>query len=113
MRNKQRFLQKIFTPNEINLAENIKHPERFIGHVAKRFAAKEAFAKALGTGIGKYLSFQDLEIFSSATGKPYFELNRKLKDFLHKNHKNPEIYLSMADEAEYAQAFVIIEEKGA
>lgn len=102
---KQRFLQRILTSTEIDLLNN----KRLISYVAKRFAAKEACSKALGTGIGKYASFQDMEIFSDVNGKPYFKFSPKLKEFLQHNHGPYKTHLSMTDEEEYAQAFVIIE----
>jgi len=109
MRNKQRFLNRIFTKTEIDLLKKISNSKRLLGYIAKRFAAKEAFAKALGTGIGKYASFQDIEIFSSSEGKPFFEFSAKLKEFLQVTYGAQQVHLSMTDEEDYAQAFVIIE----
>ncbi len=109
MRNKQRFLAKIFTKIEIDLLQNISHSKRLLGYIAKRFAAKEAFSKALGTGIGKYASFQDIEIFSTSEGKPFFEFSIKLQEFLQQRYGAQKVHLSMTDEEDYAQAFVIIE----
>ena len=100
IKNKQRFLNRIFTPKEVSLTENFSNIERLSSYVAKRFAAKEAFSKAFGTGIGAKLSFQDIEIFKTENGKPYIEFNQK---------NNYNIHLSMTDETCYAQAFVIIE----
>ncbi len=108
---KQRFLQRIFTPKEVTLLESLSG-RRLVGYVAKRFAAKEAFSKALGTGIGKDLSFQDLEILSNSKNKPYFKFSVKLQNLMQSNYgygKNLQAHLSLADEHEYAQAFVIIE----
>jgi holo-[acyl-carrier protein] synthase len=106
---KQRFLQRLFTPNEIILLDSLSD-RRLVGYVAKRFAAKEAFSKALGTGIGKDLSFQDLEILSNSKNKPYFKFSIKLQNLMQSNYgKNLQAHLSLADEHEYAQAFVIIE----
>ena len=106
---KQSFLKKIFTNHEINLLDNI-HPNKLVGHVSNRFAAKEALAKALGTGIGKHLSFKDISIVKTSQGKPYFEYKDKLKNFIEQTHgPNFNIQLSMSNEKEYAQAFVVIE----
>ena len=106
---KQPFLNKIFTNHEMTLLNNI-HPNRIVGYVANRFSAKEALAKALGTGIGRHLSFKDISIIKTPKGKPYFKYNDKLKHFIEKTHgHNFNIQLSMSNEKEYAQAFVIIE----
>lgn len=103
--NRQRFLARIFTKDEIKLAEKIDKIERLSGYVAKRFAAKEACAKALGTGIGAVLGFYDMEIFQDERGKPYIKFSAKIND----RFKNMIAHLSLADEREYAQAFVILE----
>ena len=103
------FLQKILTKNEISLLDKVSIV-RLAGYVANRFAAKEAFSKALGTGIGQYVSFLDIEILKTSIGKPYFEFSDKLKNFLKENYgDNIKIHVSMSNEAEYAQAFAIIE----
>ncbi|WP_409273158.1 holo-ACP synthase [Neobacillus sp. SCS-31] len=68
-------------------------------YLAGRFAAKEAFAKALGTGIGTSLSFQDIEITKDALGKPYFALPG-----------GSNAHLSITHTKEYAAAYVVIEE---
>lgn len=103
IKNRQRFLHKIFTNVEISLLENLTNPNRLVGYVAKRFAAKEACAKAFGTGIGASLSFHDLEVFQDKFGKPYFEFSAKI-------NKQIKAHLTMTDELEYAQAFVVIED---
>ncbi len=110
MRNKQPFLQKIFNPTEILMLDNITNSVRLAGYIANRFAAKEAFAKALGTGIGQYVAFKDISILKNSQGKPYFEFSQNLKLFLQQNHgEKIKAHLSMSDESEYAQAFVVIE----
>ena len=59
------FLKRLFTENEIHKAKNLS-----AAFVAKRYAAKEAIAKALGTGIGKNLSFHDFEIIREGNERP-------------------------------------------
>jgi holo-[acyl-carrier protein] synthase len=111
VRNKQPFLQKIFTLNEIALLDMITNSVRLAGYIANRFAAKESFAKALGTGIGQYVSFKDIEILKTPQGKPYFNFSDSLKLFLQQNYgDNVRVHLSMSDETEYAQAFVVMED---
>ena len=77
---------------------------------AKRFAAKEAFSKALGTGIGKNIDLKNIEISNNAYGKPYILLKGKVGDYLKKKVKNKKynIYLSLSDDKPWAQATVII-----
>ncbi len=103
------FLEKILIDSEIEKAKSISLHKKYISFVAKRFAAKEAFAKALGTGIGKEISFQDLFIDSDEFGKPRINLNSKLKDKLFAKYGNLIFHLSLSDEEQYALAFVIIE----
>ncbi|BAF61680.1 holo-ACP synthase [Candidatus Vesicomyidisocius calyptogenae] len=77
-------------------------------YCAKRFSAKEAFAKALGIGIGKIVSFQDLTICNNKQGNPYFIFSAKLCLYLvDKNIKKA--HLSLSDEKFNAMAFVILE----
>ncbi len=102
----QQFLKRILTDGEIS---TIQH-KRLDGYVANRFAAKEAFSKALGTGIGEFVSFKDLEVVKTPQGKPYFIFSDKLKDYMDANlGANFKVHLSMSNEAEYAHATVIIE----
>ncbi|MCT8136564.1 holo-ACP synthase [Anaerobacillus sp. CMMVII] len=94
----QAFVQRILTPEEqeifFRLSEN-----RQVEFLAGRFAVKEAFAKAIGTGIGKRLSWQDVKVLPDKTGKPI--LISKL------NHGT--VHISISHSKEYAVANVIIE----
>ncbi|GFQ65637.1 holo-[acyl-carrier-protein] synthase [Trichonephila clavata] len=71
-------------------------------YFAKRFAAKEAFVKAQGTGFSQGIIMKDIEIYSDVRGKPYIAVR---KDFISKDYK---IHLSLSDDGDYATAFVII-----
>lgn len=94
-----KFINRILTINEKQrLAKLSEH--RQVEFIAGRFAAKEAFSKALGTGFGKELSFLDLEISSNEQGKPIIKT---------KKIKNKTIHLSISHSKEYAVAQVIIE----
>ena len=73
------FKKKIFSDREISYCERKKNPSAFY---AKRFAAKEAFTKALGTGIGKGISLKDIEVFNDTTGKPNIKLKGVVNNFL-------------------------------
>ena len=98
--------ERIFTKNEIKSCEKLKNK---FSCYAKGFAAKEAFAKALGTGISKGLSFNEIEINNNNSGKPFLELKKKsyriVKMIIRKKFK---VYLSLSDEKNYAVASVVI-----
>ena len=81
-----RFVERILTPHEHNKFLNLSK-QRQIEFLAGRFAAKEAYAKAIGTGIGAECSFQDIEIRSNELGKPnlYFK-EREVKGFVSITH---------------------------
>ena len=101
------FINRIFTINEINQSKKLKNK---INYYAKRFAAKEAFSKALGTGIRKGINFKDIEIFNDNFGKPSIKLKGSTAKFLKKKIKNKKysIYLSLSDDLPWAQATVIV-----
>ena len=104
-----RFKKKCFSHNEIIRSENtIKSSESY----AKRYAAKEACAKALGTGLARGVFWKDIEVHNNEHGKPKIKLHNKALQFLRKinNELNCTIELSLTDEANYAIANVIIYE---
>ena len=102
-----KFKKNIFSKNEITYCENKKNPGAFY---AKRFAAKEALTKALGTGIRKGIKFKNIEIDNDSYGKPFIRLNGAANTYLKKKIKNKKynIYLSLSDDKPWAQATVII-----
>ena len=104
------FLNRIFTKKEIRQGKKLKNKINFY---AKRFAAKEAFVKAIGTGFRSDINFIDIEINNYKNGKPYILLSKKLKNFLKKKFKiqKYKIFLSLSDEKDYSIAFVIINKK--
>ena len=105
--NKKPFLSRIYSKEEI-----IKCKRRKINSncFAKRFAAKEAFSKALGTGISKGISFNEIVVLNEKSGKPYIKLINKTKKIVERKLKKKiyKISLSIADEKDYAVAFVTI-----
>ncbi|ABL02360.1 holo-acyl-carrier-protein synthase [Candidatus Ruthia magnifica str. Cm (Calyptogena magnifica)] len=104
-KNKQSFVKRVLSEHEQALFANKGDSAAYC---AKRFAAKEAFAKALGTGIGKIISFQDLTVRNNENGKPNFFLSEKLRLYLvNKNIK--QAHLSLSDEKFNTVAFVILE----
>ena len=100
-----RFLSRIFTDAE--QAQAAGRADQTL-YFAKRFAAKEAFSKALGTGIGRVVSFQDLTVRSNENGKPYFMPSEKLRLYL-KEKGIQQGHLSISDESQNALAFVVLE----
>ena len=77
---------------------------------AKRFAAKEAFSKALGTGISNGVNFNEITVLNNKSGKPYINLKGDTKKKIKKmfKQKKTKISLSLSDEKDYAVAFVTI-----
>ena len=104
------FISRIFSKNEILNSKKIINKTNFF---SKRFAAKEALAKALGTGFRNNLNFKDIEISNDKLGKPYYLINNKIKRLIIKKKKviNFELFLSISDEKEYSIAFTIIQKK--
>ena len=101
------FKKKVFSKNEIIYCEKKKNPTTFF---AKRFAAKEALSKALGTGIRKGINFKNIEISNDNLGKPSIKLRGSTAIFLKKKIKTKKysIYLSLSDDEPWAHATVII-----
>ena len=103
-----KFLSRIFSVNEIKDSKKIKNKTNFF---AKRFAAKEAFAKSLGTGFRDGINFRDISIKNNTSGKPSIYISKKIKQLIKKKFKISKfrIFLSLSDEDKYSIAFVIIE----
>ena len=104
---KKRFIEKIFSKKEIFYSKKTSNKVNFF---AKRFAAKEAFSKALGTGISKGINFKDIVILNNKSGKPYISITGQTKKTLYKKFKKrrSKVSLSLSDEKNYAVAFVTI-----
>ena len=105
--NKKPFLSRIYSKEEIIKCKRSKINSNCF---AKRFAAKEAFSKALGTGISKGINFNEIVILNEKSGKPYIKLINKTKKIVERKLKKKiyKISLSIADEKDYAVAFVTI-----
>ncbi|ATO57580.1 holo-ACP synthase [Bartonella sp. 1-1C] len=104
-----RFIQRIFTDVEQEKSESLCQRS---SSYAKRFAAKEACAKALGTGIACGVSWKDMGVVNLSSGKPTMRLTNcahtQLKRLLPPHHEVM-VHLSITDDFPWAQAFVIIE----
>ena len=104
---KKSSITRLFNKTEISKCKRIKYSQNCF---AKRYAAKEAFSKALGTGISKGINFNEIVVFNEKNGKPYIKLlgetKKKVEDKIKK--KEYKISLSLSDEENYAVAFVAI-----
>ncbi len=105
----ERFIQRIFTPIEIRKSERRRMR---VASYAKRFAAKEACAKALGTGMSNGVFWRDMGVVNLPSGKPTMALTggaaKRLARLVPAGHRG-EIHLTITDEFPLAQAYVIIE----
>ena len=102
----QKFKKRCFLNNEIKKSEKRLKQINFF---SKRYAAKEACAKALGTGLAKGVFWKDIEVFNDLNGKPFIRLHNKALTLLNKNFNFPcRIELSLSDEKNYSIANVII-----
>lgn len=103
----EKFAAKILTPYEITQYKIAKNK---ISYLAKRFAAKEAIAKALGTGINGTVSLSEIEIYNNDLGKPEMRLLGATQIFANTLGVSSS-HLTIADEKEFAIAFAILEKK--
>ena len=107
LKKKSNFKKKIFTINEVAYCEKKSNS---ISCYSKRFAAKEAFVKALGIGFRKNINFKDIEVVNNTYGKPYISINKKIANKIKTvlKVKKFNILLSISDEKKYSIASVII-----
>ena len=107
---KKEFIKRIFSKQEINESKNYKNKANYY---AKRFAAKEAFLKALGTGLREGIEFKDISVKKSKIGKPSLLLSDKLKKIIYRKFKTKkfETHVSLSDEKKHSIAFVILNTK--
>ncbi|WFW29895.1 MAG: holo-[acyl-carrier-protein] synthase [Wolbachia endosymbiont of Menacanthus eurysternus] len=104
---RKKFLNKVYTDYEIKISKKYNSQEIRAKYFAKRFAAKEAFVKALGIGFSLGITMKDIEIYNDIKGKPYLTINNK--NYILENHII--IHLSLSDDRDYATAFVVIYKK--
>ena len=102
------FIKRIFSNSEILIANKIRDKK---GYYSKRFAAKEAFAKSIGTGFRDDLNYNDISIVNDKLGKPSFIISEKIKKIVKKQFKinSFNFFLSISDEKKYSIAFVILQ----
>lgn len=101
----QRFLSRVLRPAEIEYCLSHKFPAP---HLAARFAAKEAISKAFGTGIGRHLSWQDMEIGRKESGEPFVILHDKGSALL-KERGGARVHVSLSHIKEHASAIAVLE----
>jgi len=105
----QRFKDRVFSPIEQNKAEKRKD---IAGTYAKRWAAKEACSKALGTGLAMGISWKDMSVSNLETGQPIMELTgwaaKKMSDMTPEGY-DAIVHVTLTDDHPWAQAFVVIE----
>lgn len=104
----EKFLNRVYTDYEKQIFKSLSEHKR-MGFLAKRFAAKEACVKALGTGFGEYAHMNEVEILKTDKGQPYIKLYGRALETAKKQvfDKEFEILLSLSDEKEEALAFCL------
>lgn len=105
-RHGERALERLLAPEEREACRASSHPGRFL---AKRFAAKEALGKALGTGIRAPVLLTAIAVAHDELGKPKFAYSGELADWI--AERGLAAHLSLSDEADYALAFAIVEKQ--
>ena len=103
----KKFVTRIYSKSEINESKKVKNKDSFF---AKRFAAKEAFVKAIGTGFRNGINFNDISVKSIKLGKPKIYLTKKIKKIIKNKFRlnNFKIFLSLSDEKKHSIAYVVI-----
>ena len=105
---KKKFVNRIFSQKELNIYKNKRNKMLYL---SKRFSAKEAFVKSLGTGFRNNLCFTDISILNDKKGKPYFLFNKKIKKILKKKYKlnSFKVHLSLSDEKKHSVSYVVLQ----
>ncbi|KAB0325911.1 MULTISPECIES: holo-ACP synthase [Janthinobacterium] len=109
-RHGERFAKKILGPQELEKfrARSAKNAARGVRFLATRFAAKEAFSKAIGLGLRMPMTWPAAQMLNHPSGKPMIVCSGVLAQFMEKNRLSAQVTIS--DEEEYAVAFVIVEQ---
>ena len=102
------FIKRIYGKEEIKISKKFLNQ---VNYFAKRFAAKESFAKSLGTGFRNKLNYKDIQIFNNKLGKPYYHISPKIKNIINNKFKVKKfnLFLSISDEKDYSIAFTILQ----
>ena len=104
---RKNILEKLFNKEEIIKCKRIKKTANCF---AKRFAAKEAFAKAIGVGIAKGISFKEIAVYNIKSGKPKITISGKTKKIVEKTLKTKKfkVFLTLSDDKPFGIATVVI-----
>ena len=105
-----KFKSRVYDIKELKQSNLLKNK---VNYFSKRFAAKEALAKALGTGFRMNLNLKDIVVMNDKMGKPYYVKTSKITKIIKKKFKikNFNCFLSISDEKDYSTAFTIIQSK--
>lgn len=108
---RESFIKRVLTPEEIAEYErrSDKSAPRGTLYIATRYCAKEAFSKAMGTGVGEQFSFQDLSVLNDEMGRPRLVYSERLLMWL--NSRRAYAQMSLSDEQNYAMSTVILYSK--
>ena len=106
--NNSKFIKRTFSVNEIKFSRKNNYRTSYF---SKRFAAKEALVKAIGTGFRNNLNFKDIEILNDKLGKPYYSKSKKIDKIIHQKFdiRKYNLFLSISDEKDYSVAFTILQ----
>ena len=106
--NNKTFIKRICSSKESRVLKKKRNKLLFL---SKRFSAKEAFVKALGSGFRNELCFNDISILNDKKGKPYFLFNQKIRNILKNKYKlnKIKVHLSLSDEKKYSVSYVILQ----
>lgn len=107
---KNSFINRVFSKSEIYQSKKTKNKSNYF---SKRFAAKEAFMKALGTGFRYNVNFKDISVINNKEGKPELKVTSNIKKLLINKLKVKKfnLFISLSDEKNYSIAFVVIQKK--
>ena len=110
-RHGERFARKILSDGELMTwkARSERWPDRGISYLATRFSAKEAFSKAIGTGMRMPMSWRHCEIAKASSGKPEIVLHGALKQWF--DDRELTAHITVTDETDYAASFCVVEKK--
>jgi holo-[acyl-carrier protein] synthase len=105
----ERFAEKVLGPHEIEVFRErlAKHRARGVAYLATRFAAKEAFSKAIGMGMRMPMTWRDCEVIKAASGQPRIRLHGALAEWF--AARGLAAHVSVSDESDVATAFVVVE----
>ena len=107
---KNSFINRVFSKSEIYHSKKTINKSNYF---SKRFAAKEAFMKALGTGFRYNVNFKDISVINNKEGKPEIKITNNIKKLLINRLKVKKfnLFISLSDEKNYSIAFVVIQKK--